>query len=70
MPDFFGPFSRSAFLVNKKSLFLRKCQCIKLLTVFQDVNISPPLFPYSESAFLTGLNMIICFIFLLTFKVS
>ena len=30
----FGPFSRSAFLVNKKSLFLQKCQCIELLTVF------------------------------------
>ena len=25
MPKFFGPFSRSAFLVNKKSLFLQKC---------------------------------------------
>ena len=34
MPKFFGPFSRSAFLVNKKSLFLQKCQCIELLTVF------------------------------------
>ena len=34
MPDFFGPFSRSTFLVNKKSLFLQKCQCIQLLTVF------------------------------------
>ena len=34
MPEFFGPFSRSAFLVNKKSLFLQKCQCIELLTVF------------------------------------
>ena len=32
MPQFFGPFSRSAFLVNKKSLFLQKC--IELLTVF------------------------------------
>ena len=41
MPEFFGPFSRSAFLVNKKSLFLQKCQCIELLTVFQVVNISP-----------------------------
>ena len=30
----FGPFSRSAFLVNKKSLFLQKCQYIELLTVF------------------------------------
>ena len=30
----FWPFSRSAFLVNKKSLFLQKCQCIELLTVF------------------------------------
>ena len=27
-------YSRSAFLVNKKSLFLQKCQCIELLTVF------------------------------------
>ena len=26
----FWPFSRSAFLVNKKSLFLQKCQCIEL----------------------------------------
>ena len=26
MPEFFGPFSRSAFLVNKKRLFLQKCQ--------------------------------------------
>ena len=34
MPEFFGPFSRSAFLVNKISLFLQKCQCIELLTVF------------------------------------
>ena len=34
MPEFFGPISRSAFLVNKKSLFLQKCQCIELLTVF------------------------------------
>ena len=32
--DFFGPFSRSAFLVNKKSIFLQKCQCIALLVVF------------------------------------
>ncbi len=30
----FGPFSRSAFLVSKKSLFLQKCQCSELLTVF------------------------------------
>ena len=35
MPEFFGPFSKSAFLVNKKSLFLQKCQCIELLTVFR-----------------------------------
>ena len=41
MPEFFGPLSRSAFLVNKKSLFLQKCQCIELLTVFYVVNISP-----------------------------
>ena len=34
MPEFIGPFSRSAFLVNKKSLFLEKCQRIELLTVF------------------------------------
>ena len=33
-PNFIGPLSRSAFLVNKKSLFLQKCQCIELLTVF------------------------------------
>ena len=32
--NFFGPFSRSAFLVNKKSLLLQKCQCIELLSVF------------------------------------
>ena len=30
----FWPSFRSAFLVNKKSLFLQKCQCIELLTVF------------------------------------
>ena len=34
MPEFFGPLFRSAFLVNKKSLFLQKCQRIELLTVF------------------------------------
>ena len=34
MPEFFGPLSRSAFLVSKKSLFLQECQCIELLTVF------------------------------------
>ena len=34
MAEFFGPLFRSAFLVNKKSLFLQKCQCIELLTVF------------------------------------
>ena len=34
MPEIFGPLFRSAFLVNKKSLFLQKCQCIELLTVF------------------------------------
>ena len=34
IPEFFGPLFRSAFLVNKKSLFLQKCQCIELLTVF------------------------------------
>ena len=34
VPEFFGPLFRSAFLVNKKSLFLQKCQCIELLTVF------------------------------------
>ena len=35
MPEFFGPLSRSAILVNKKSLFLQKCHCIELLTVFR-----------------------------------
>ena len=30
MPEFFGPLFKSAFLVNKKSLFLQKCQCIEL----------------------------------------
>ena len=34
MPEFFGPLFRVAFLVKKKSLFLQKCQCIELLTVF------------------------------------
>ena len=34
LPEFFGPLFRSAFLVNKKSLFPQKCQCIELLTVF------------------------------------
>ena len=34
MPEIFGPLFRSAFLVNKKSLFLQKCQCIELLTIF------------------------------------
>ena len=33
-PNFLALFFRSAFLVNKKSLFLQKCQCIELLTVF------------------------------------
>ena len=33
-PKFFGPLSKSAFLVNKKSLFLQRCQCIELLTDF------------------------------------
>ena len=27
----------------KKGLFLQKCQCIELLTVFEVVNISPSL---------------------------
>ena len=31
MPEIFGPLFRSAFLVNKKSLFLQKCQCIELM---------------------------------------
>ena len=35
MPDFFGPFSRSAFFVNIKSLFFQKCLCIELLTVYR-----------------------------------
>ena len=34
MPEFCGPLFRSVFLVNKKSLFLQKCQCIEFLTVF------------------------------------
>ena len=34
MLEFFGPLSRNAFLVNKKSLFLQKCQCFELLTIF------------------------------------
>ena len=44
MPEFFGPLFRSAFLVNKKSLFLQKCQCIELVTVFLvvDISASPP----------------------------
>ena len=33
MPEFFCPFSRSAFLVNKKSVFRQKCHCLELLTV-------------------------------------
>ena len=40
MPNFFGSLFRSAFLVNKKSLFLQKCQCIELLTVFRCASIS------------------------------
>ena len=35
MPEFFGPLSRRAFLVNKKGLFLQECQFIELLTVFR-----------------------------------
>ena len=31
MPEFCGPFSRSVFLVNKKSLFLQKCQYFELV---------------------------------------
>ena len=34
MPEFFGSLFRSAFLVNKKSLFLQKCQYIEILSVF------------------------------------
>ena len=41
--QFFWLFSRSAFLVNKKSLFLQKCQCIELLTVFRLLIYLPPL---------------------------
>ena len=41
MPEFFGPLFGSAFLVNEKSLFLQKCQCVELLIVFWVVNISP-----------------------------
>ena len=35
LPEFFGPLFRRPFLVNKKSLFLQKCQSIELLTVFR-----------------------------------
>ena len=35
MPEFFGPFSRSAFLVKEKSRFLQKCQYIEILSVFR-----------------------------------
>ena len=31
----FDPLFRSAFLGNRKSLFLQKCQCIELLAVFR-----------------------------------
>ena len=31
--EFFGPLFRSAFFVNKKSLFLQKCQCIEPLNL-------------------------------------
>ena len=41
----FGPFSKSAFLVNKKSPFLQKCKCIELLTVFEVLIYLPPLPP-------------------------
>ena len=34
-PNFFGPFSPTAFLVNEKSLFLQKCHCFELWTVFR-----------------------------------
>ena len=34
MAEIFGPLFRSAFLVNKKSVFLQNCQCIELLTAF------------------------------------
>ena len=47
MPEFFGPLFRSAFLVNKKSLFLQKCQCIELLTVlFRLLIYLPPLLTF------------------------
>ena len=47
MPEFFGPLSRSAFLVNKKSLFLQKCQCIELLTVVKK-NFSQKTVQYKQ----------------------
>ena len=43
LPEFFGPFSRSAFLVNNKSLFLQKCQCIDLLLYFRLLIYLPSL---------------------------
>ena len=33
LPNFYGTFSRSSFMVYKRSLFLTKCQEFKLLTV-------------------------------------
>ena len=50
----FCPFSRSAFLVNKKSLFLQKCQCIELLTVFRLLIYLPPLHTSYLSFFYNG----------------
>ena len=43
--QFFGPFSRGAFVVNKKSLFLQKCQCIEPIAVFKVLIYLPPLPP-------------------------
>ena len=42
-PNFLALYSRSAFLVNKKSPFLQKCQCIEPLTVFRLLIYLPPL---------------------------
>ena len=47
----FGPFSRSAFFVNIKSLFFQKCLCIELLTVFRLLIYLPPLQDSDSSDF-------------------
>ena len=51
MPEFFGPLSRSAFLVNKENLFLQKC--IELLTVFRLLIYIPPLPTFLQTFFVS-----------------